>query len=252
MLYQEHLPHVLLQEFIECYWCLQSTDTNAPFHTVYPDGCMDIIFNFGDPLIRKDQSITEQNTASSFLVGNMLKPIQSRSLGCTNLLGIRFKPGGMSRFFPIPLHHFTDRSIPLYDVPEMFQRDLAEQLYSLNTTKRIQHLDKFFQVKASVSNEPWQRCLRQIVHTQASISTIAQQAGISQKQLQRKFLQNVGVSPKQLSQVLRFRALQQQLKNNPHESLMSLAWNGGFTDHAHLTKAFKTFAGITPSQYLAT
>jgi len=250
MLYQEFLPDLSLRSDIECYWSIESKNTNTGFRTVYPDGCMDIIFNFGNALMRKQHNKIELNHEGAFVVGNMLTPIESKPTGYLNLLGVRFSPGGMSSFFRFPLHSFTDLSVPIADMTGEFEKELTEKLYHLSLTGKINYLNDFFKRRRIVRPEVWRKCLHEITLNRKPVSVIAREAGISEKHLQRKFHEHVGIGPKQLSQVLRFRELKERLNDCAAENLMSLAWELGFTDHAHLTKTFKTFAGITPTEYL--
>jgi len=250
MLYQELLPDPFLKNDIECYWSIESGTTTTGFRTVYPDGCMDIIFNFGEPLMRKHHNKIEFSRDDAFVVGNMLTPIESKPTGNLNLLGVRFSPGGMSSFFSFPLHSLTDLSVPIAEISNELEKELAERLYHLSLAERINYLNDYFKRIRTMRSEVWQKCLHEIRINRKAVSVIAKEADISEKQLQRKFQAHVGIGPKQLSQVLRFRKLRERLEDRADENLMSLAWELGFTDHSHLTKTFKAFAGITPSEYL--
>src|SRR5882724_4295755 len=132
MLYQEFLPDLFLRGDIECYWSIESRIAATGFRSVYPDGCMDIIFNFGEALMRKQHNKIELSQEGAFVVGNMLTPIESKSTGYLNLLGVRFSPGGMSRFFHFPLHSLTDLSVPMTDMAGEFEKELTEKLYHLS------------------------------------------------------------------------------------------------------------------------
>jgi AraC-like DNA-binding protein len=79
---------------------------------------------------------------------------------------------------------------------------------------------------------------------------LSREVGISQKQMERKFVEKVGPTPKQFAQLLKFRKLKERLERHNEESLMDVAFDFGFTDHAHLTKFFKKFGGITPSEFV--
>ncbi|MCG8604681.1 hypothetical protein MJD09_06745 [bacterium] len=49
--YQEYLPTENLHRHIECFWTHRSGRFSAGLtQRIYPDGCMDIIFNFAEPI----------------------------------------------------------------------------------------------------------------------------------------------------------------------------------------------------------
>lgn len=236
MPYIEFLPHPLLRSTVECYWCVREELSGVS--TIYPDACMDIIFNFGD--------------RSSEIVGNMFTPIQAQFSGFTDIFGIRFRAGGMAHILNVPLAQFNDISAGLDSVynygPEV------DQLQSLTNDERVNTLDRWLLKRMTLSNskpEAWEHCLNTIVVREGNINVydLAREVGISQKQMERKFIEKVGPTPKQFAQVLKFRKLKERLSSRSNESLMNIAFDFDFTDHAHLTKFFKKFAGITPTEF---
>ena len=84
---------------------------------------------------------------------------------------------------------------------------------------------------------------------QTTLAQLSEVAGLSARQLERLFLKYVGISPKLLARIARFRHVKTILDNTPDDSLMGIAFDNGYTDHAHLTKEFTAFAGLTPSAY---
>ena len=51
MYYEEFLPPAQLRAFIKCFWVLEAEHPpqQPAFDKVLPDGCMELIFHFGDP-----------------------------------------------------------------------------------------------------------------------------------------------------------------------------------------------------------
>jgi AraC-like DNA-binding protein len=244
MKYQEFLPSEPLAKFIECYWSIQGHEQSVS-NTVFPDGCMDIIYDFSDHSFQHDDERT-------VVIGNMTRPIEVMNSGHVDMLGVRFRPGGMSHWIKAPLVELTDARVSLND---LFKATDSLNIYSLKAKtlqQRISMLNNFF-LKSSISAnvKPWQSCLDQITKTKGNVSIrkISEEIHISQKQLERKFKEHVGLTPKQLSIVLRFRELRERLQQQPVD-LLQLAVHLNYSDHAHLTKSFKSMAGITPTEYL--
>jgi AraC-like DNA-binding protein len=250
MTYQEHLPHPALSAFIECYWC--ASGWSSGFHAVYPDGCTDIIFNFGDEIVTRHQGTTTFNSENAFVVGSMLEPIETSTKGNSDLFGVRFHPGAMTSFTNVPIHELNDGQATLSDVLKHVPH--VGYLQDLTPSQRVTAMDKHFLSHVpATGREPWFQCLQQIVRTsgQLHLQDLQRDVGISERQLERKFRAHVGPGPKQLAQVLRFRRIRASLDAGSSKSLLSLAFDFGFTDHAHLTKFFKAYSGVTPTDYLA-
>lgn len=58
----------------------------------------------------------------------------------------------------------------------------------------------------------------------------------------------IGISPKQLSKVIRLQAALKLLINR-EESLTHIAYEGNYYDQSHFIKDFKEFTGVRPSDF---
>jgi AraC-like DNA-binding protein len=250
MRYQEFLPHRLLRNIVECYWTVQGRSDS--FWTVYPDACMDMLFNLGSAIETKSEGGSDLSKNGAYVIGNMFVPIESRCVGATDIFGVRFRAAGISKVLRVPLHEFNDASHSLSDVHHLSPS--ADQLHQLSDQRRVDLLDRWLLKSIAFSSKPeaWESCLNTIVarHGGVNVYDLSREIGISQKQMERKFLEKVGPTPKQFAQLLRFRRVREVLSNKQNESLMTIAFDLDFTDHAHLTKFFQKFARRTPTEFL--
>jgi AraC-like DNA-binding protein len=234
---------------VECYWCVQGPSND--FWTVFPDACMDFLYNFGAYIETRNNDGTELSRNTSFVIGNMFTPIQSRSVGYADLFGIRFRAAGMSRLLRVPLAEFNDASVSLKDVYKIAPE--AGQLEPLTMQERVNMLDRWMLKHTTFSSKPetWEFCLNRIIARSGNVNVydLSREAGISQKQMERKFIEKVGPTPKQFAQLLKFRKLREYLETKDDESLANVATDFNFTDHAHLTRFFKKFAQLTPTEF---
>jgi AraC-like DNA-binding protein len=74
-------------------------------------------------------------------------------------------------------------------------------------------------------------------------------AGYSERQLQRRFSAEVGLGRKQVEQLQRARRAYALLQQG--RSLAEAAHEAGYADQAHLTRSFRLIAGRTPASILA-
>lgn len=79
-----------------------------------------------------------------------------------------------------------------------------------------------------------------------SVAQLAEMVGCTPRHLNRIFRNNIGLGTKSYSQLVQFhRAL--KLIQHQHLSASAAAYEGGYSDHAHLSRAFRRFGGFTPS-----
>ena len=69
------------------------------------------------------------------------------------------------------------------------------------------------------------------------------------RQLERKFIKQIGISPKQLCKVIRLQTALKMMLNQQGESLVEIAYNSSYFDQAHFIKDFREFTGITPKEF---
>lgn len=79
------------------------------------------------------------------------------------------------------------------------------------------------------------------------IDKLALYAGCSPRHLNRLFQNNTGLSAKTYAQLVQFhRAL--KLIRHEHLAISDAAFESGYADHAHLTRAFRRYGGFKPSE----
>jgi AraC-like DNA-binding protein len=83
----------------------------------------------------------------------------------------------------------------------------------------------------------------------ARISNVQRHTGYSPKHFISLFRDAVGLTPKHYYRVKRFTAALQTIAGGAGSSLAETAASSGYADQSHLTREFRAFAGITPTQY---
>jgi uncharacterized protein DUF6597 len=98
MRYQELRLYPPLDRWVECVWMAEAAPSDASgFDTIVPDGCPELIVHLGDRFERAAAGRTELQP-DAFLVGTLSGPLRVRPLGRVHTVGVRFRPGGLSRF----------------------------------------------------------------------------------------------------------------------------------------------------------
>jgi transcriptional regulator GlxA family with amidase domain len=85
---------------------------------------------------------------------------------------------------------------------------------------------------------------------QVSVDQLASDAGISSRQLERRFLREVGIGPKLLGRIIRFQQVFRAVEQCD-ATWSAIAVECGYYDQAHLIRDFNQFAQQTPAVLLS-
>jgi AraC-like DNA-binding protein len=81
------------------------------------------------------------------------------------------------------------------------------------------------------------------------VGQVAAAAHATVRSLERKFKQSSGYTVKDVSGLMRFEQVRNQLWLNPNLNIAGLAHELGYTDQSHLSKEFKRYSGTTPAAF---
>ena len=242
MIYRQFHPHACLSKYIDAYWTAKGSEPGLHIEKILPDGCIDIILNLGDDCITEDGLKLENE--KTYLVGTMTRFKQTVMSAETQLLGVRFKAGCFAYFYPSDsLHTMVDQTV-------LFEKKLAPDVKNINSYNS-DVLDRFFLsrlIKPNVAIDAFVDTVNKY-KGQISVTDVAKINYTTTRQLERMFRQYIGISPKEFLNLSRYQFAIQQIRYNPlGRSLMQIAFECGYYDHAHLTNEIKKYTGSTPSE----
>lgn len=253
--YQTFLPSQELSSLIKCYWTLESPDEEIPRQqTIVPDGCMEMIFHYGDlykQYMEDGQAVVQPR---SCVFGQLTKPLVIEPTGVTGIFSVRFHYEGFIPFASIPIKEMDDKAISLERLFGEEGIGLEKNILESKTPEeKINHVEEFLlkRLDANAIDKVVQSTIDTIItaNGQISISELSQQTHINRRQLERKFSSAVGLSPKQLSKTIRLQTTLKLLLNKEFTNLTALAHESEFYDQAHFIKDFKEFTGLTPKEF---
>jgi len=258
MNYQTHNPNPNLTAFIKCYWTLEGPAETQPIRQrIVPDGCMELIFHHGDHFKQYLDDGATLIQPKCFVFGQITKPLEIEPTGTTGIFAVRFHPEGFTPFASLPVSKMGNRAVPLEELFDKEGLELEKAVLSQATTEgRIRLVEKFLLEKL-VTPESIDRVAKSSVEVmlslngQLSVKELSEQLNISKRQLERKFSSVIGLSPKQLSKIIRLQVTLKMLANHQFTSLTSVAYEGDYYDQAHFIKDFKEFTGLSPKKFYA-
>jgi AraC-like DNA-binding protein len=256
MHYQTFAPPEILKPFIKYFWALESTsidNTSKTFGAIV-DGCPGAIMLRSDNNAFCDEY--EKKLPGIFLYGQTIRPIQLSATGNFKAIGIYFQPHALKSVFGLDADDLNDACIDLDLMRNKKQGKLSEQLLnspSLDDQLKIIsfYLIDQFQSNTKKADETTQYALTQIVHTNGNIPLreLQQKLQQSERSLERKFKQTVGISPKLFSQICRFQESLNQMRKSKYDKLSDIAFENDYSDQSHFIRVFKEFTGFSPLEF---
>jgi len=252
--YRQIQPSFPVSTFVQCYWLLE--DNSSPHSSVQrivPDGCPELILNLGCPFEGQKEEGEWSSQPQFFFAGQITRPMFIRSNGPAKVLGVRFHPFGARRVLKIPAHETTNLIVPLEDLAPTLHQKLL-RLGELNTvTQQLAFVDQVLRESALANADSQiEIAVNQMMSSPmvAGLDQLAALSNLGLRQFQRRFKEEVGMSPKLFWRIQRFQQVFQAL-NTPNSSWVEAAMHCGYYDQSHLIRDFKDFSAETPSVLLA-
>ncbi|WP_028283562.1 AraC family transcriptional regulator [Olleya marilimosa] len=259
MKYQTFQPNSDLESLISCYWTLEvPAESDAQRQRIIPDGTIEMAFILGDDIKRYTSENEFIIQPRAMVLGQTIEPFYIEPTGYVNTFAIRFYPYGFANFVNMPIKNLANKETPIeFLFGEKTANELEQKIIqAINSRERIEIIENFLLDKLNKKTT-----IDNIVKTtidallatngSASISTILKGDLSKRRQLERKFLKQIGVSPKQLGKVIRLQTALKLLLNKESEKLTDIAYKTEYFDQAHFTKDFKEFTGINPKEFLS-
>ncbi len=256
MNYQTFEPNQDLTTLIKCYWTLESPGEETPEkQTIVPDGCMEMIFHYGDLYRQYLQNGDIVIQPKCFVIGQLTRPLEIEPTGETGIFSVRFHPNGFLPFASIPIKEMENTAVSLEELFGNDGQEIEQKILTAKSTiERIKLIETFL-LNRLTDNDTIDRIVKSTVETiltangQLSIDELSKQTNINRRQLERKFSKTIGLSPKQLSKTIRLQATLKMLLNKNFTSLTALAYKNEYYDQAHFIKDFKELTGYTPREF---
>ena len=244
MVYEEYRPPPRLKDVVASFWRfeLDDRDPDTIEHAIPPDGCVSVAVAFSS---RGLQRIA--------VVGPRLSALRVPVHRDVRYVGARTTPGGCLAVLGLGPRPLRDRVVLLRDVAPSKDEALGIAMGSGTTPDTL--LDDLVRVVDNWVGTPAQvdsvalamvgRILQ--ARGQGPVRTIADGTGLSYRQGLRRFVDAVGLSPKELARLTRLRHACVQVLASEGRSWADVSAATGFADQSHMTREFGEVYGWPPN-----
>ncbi len=257
MEYVGRVPAPPLDRFIDDIYCL----TGVPRHrrmNVPPMPSAHLFVNLGEParLWDSDPSVPPAMLSDGWFMGVWTRRFLFEFPARVRLVGVHFKPWGLSPFVTMPATELRNRWVPVDDVWQRSVERIRDQIGDIaSAAETLRVVEEELRSRFAEAG----RGLDLVRHTGERLETsygavpvraLAEDAGVSGNHLATQFTSHVGVTPKRVARIYRFAQLILSVDARGPVDWAGLAQTAGYFDQAHFGREFKDFTGQTPTQYL--
>ena len=267
-MFDEKSPRAEFSRHVECYWQQKLRDfgENSLLDCLPPQGTFDLVFSPSEFILSQYNGKDYHHLKCApgcYLLGQQTRSYQWSGNGETQMFGIRLKPFAL----------FPSLVSPLELKNSLVQLDQVNRSNSANIDKILVALERGFSIDKqtqlftqlsenlilelygdAISNPFTTRELSNCIMLKRGnirLESLCKAYQISKVTLRQKFLNSIGLLPKELCKVWRINQFLLSKQQSPDCSLTELGLLAGYYDQAHLNREFKSFFKQSPARYFA-
>lgn len=247
--YAEYAVDPAIAEWVVCGWSFEASASlhGSYDHHVVPDGCVSLVYRtqLGNPM------------GYLIIAGPRTQSMQVAIDAGDRYWGFRFWPDTAGICLGIDPGSLRDRSewmpsqVP-YDVSP-----LADKLRNcLHASHAFTAFHGFLRERGAFAVPPIaevRSCLIEINRQDGTgpLGEITGRFGLSQRQMQRKFQDLVGLTPKEYARIRRLRIALAKAVDARTKDWVEIALDTGFSDQSHFSREAAAMTGLSPMQFEA-
>jgi AraC-like DNA-binding protein len=241
--YLEWHPPADLAPYVHRFWELEGAGT-ALAEPIFPDGRVEIVVHLAERPAPLGGTTPQPDV---LVAGQMTAALRLQPVPRVHAVGVRFTPAGARAWVAAPLHELTDRVHAVDDLSAVSAERLRAAVHDCRTPhQRIRRLQAVLRQTLRPSLRPSPAIEHAVRMTldrggRVTVDALAHACGLSPRQLERRYLDAIGLPPKTLARTVRFQRALRHLQRGA--AAAEVAATCGFADQPHLAREFRRFAG---------
>ncbi|HEY9256706.1 helix-turn-helix transcriptional regulator [Chitinophaga sp.] len=244
-----HLAHI-----IRFFWVMEG-EVGYTHHNM-ADACVEMLFHYRGCFDEID-NLGERSRSFTAGLHGATHVLRHYTIDAGfSIFGVYFYPQAIPLLFSLPASELTNDTAELRYLLKSAGTQLEEEIMEAgNDQERCRIICRFTEQRLAAHYTielPVFAAIRHIIHHKpaGSISELARQYYLSERQFERQFKQYAGLSPKLFSRIIRFQAATSFYKRDVM-SLAGIALECGYYDQSHFINDFKAFSGLHPKQFFS-
>jgi AraC-like DNA-binding protein len=251
-------PSRPLSDLVDYLWFQKGSASSPARERIVPSGTTELVFALHErPLRLSGRDGVLRSVGSAAFCGIHASPFVIGAASHDDLIGVHFRPGGAFPFFAPPASELEEARCALDDLWGGAAAALGEQLAAASSLEgRFALLEwtLLSRIARPLARHPGVAyALARLGGgtEKASIRSLVKETGLSARRFIELFRREVGLTPNLFARVRRFQAVLGRLEDPAGAAWTEVALAHGYFDQPHLVRDFRTFAGLTPTAYLA-
>jgi AraC-like DNA-binding protein len=238
--YREMPAPTALAPWVECLWVHRVAAGDGLYEQpVFPDACVDVVA-LGDDVT---------------LAGPATRPTTLRFPRGTLTVGVRFRTGAAPALVGASAADLRDLDLALDDLWGRPGAEIGTRVVEAPGWRdRLGVLVDGLAGRVGAAQPPDPVGLgiaAALAERPGSpVRSVAEDVGLSERQLRRRVEDAVGYPPRLLARILRFQRFLRAARAAPGRDLARLAVESGYADQAHLTRESRELGGLPPGALL--
>ena len=252
-------PDFRLKNYIEKMWVFESSGRMPveDMKLVVPNGNIKLTLSYKNGIVAAvDGRRFKSQENDITLTGMMDVPVilDAEEDVATETIGIEFTPKGAYRFFRLTLHDIQNAIFSMTELLGKQGRLMVEMTENADcASEKIRLLQQFLLRQLSLHQEDrvFEYCVEKITASKGkvTIKELEKKTGYSSRWLNMKFDERLGVSPKNLSSIIRFKEYYKIFIDPQKDSRSRKDYYELYYDQSHFIKDFKRFTGLAPTRF---
>jgi AraC-like DNA-binding protein len=253
--YAEFPPDARLAAQVHCLWCYTSAG-GAGTERIVPDGRPELIIHGASSyreILGADEGVLQPPV---LFAGQLTRPLHLRASGAATVLGVRFRPHGARAFIGRSMRELVDARV----APDFIDAEASGALAgrignAASDHARVREAEDFvlrrIETTAVSADGAVAECVALIERRRGEVEldALLELASLGRRQLERRFLDAVGIGPALLAAIFRFRSVFDLLERDAARPWTDAALAAGYYDQSHFIREFRRFVGCTPSEF---
>lgn len=241
--YQEHEPPASLRPWVRTIWTYAAPEPSGAVQRIAPDGCPELILDIGAPYEEAGPDGEFRRQPPALFAGQMTRPLALRPIGPVELVAVRFEPDGARDWLGRSAHEAVDRRL---DMTEKLRGVVAPAGDPERQVEAMVERLEAERVRTGWTLDPIVRAEVEAIQSDRPAQT---RDGAHQRALQRRFRDRVGIAPRTLRAIVRFRRVFDHVAQDDAATWLEAGLDAGYFDQPQMARDFRRFLGCTATEW---